>query len=769
MTKFITAMTALLAAGAAWCANNQGLPAFRAPDCLGVNIHFTSGQQDQVAQIAAAGFKFIRMDFFWSHIEKKKGEYDFSEYDALVNDLARHGIRPLFILDYGNGLYDNGLAPHTDEGRAAFARFAAAGAAHFAGKGVLWELWNEPNLTKFWQPDANPENYVKLARIVYPALKKADPDCTLLGPALSGWDFGYLEKIFQLGVLDNLDVVSLHPYGSARPEEAERYYATVRSLIARYAPKGRDIPYLSGEWGYTAVGGFTVEQQGQYIARQFLVNMMNGARLSIWYDWRDDGPDPDEGEHHFGTVYLDRKEKPAYFAAQTLLRELDGYSFATRISADSDNDYLALFHKGDDYRLAAWTIGDPHSIDLPLDVDQVEIVSLTGERRQVEVKNGILKLDLTGSVQYVEPLSKSRRWAMEAAWKVDANTSSENGAVTALISSRLLEQLNNPRITASGTGLGDCTVGPDGTCKAKYVTDGGSRAKVTVTLHVDGLKQPLVRVVELNTSACPTIDILPPTNSALLIAVKRPAAVPEGEYKGTLMVGNTQGLLLEKEAIDFSIPDGEQEAIVRFPMRHAPAGEFIFACRLEDEHGSQVLRSPARRYALLESFADGPAGQPVTKFGCELDGDREVPAEAKLTYVKAPPGAAADICAKLEYKFDDGWRFVRVSPRPTIPIAGSPKSVKIWIKGDGKDGLARLRFTDSDNQTFQPDYGRIDFTDWRCLTADLTGAGAGHWGGKNDGKVRYPIRWDTLFLLDNAGGRKNEGGVYLGPMMVCYD
>jgi hypothetical protein len=43
-------------------------------DGLRVNIHFTSPQVGEIEMIAAAGFKWIRMDFFWEATEKKKGE-----------------------------------------------------------------------------------------------------------------------------------------------------------------------------------------------------------------------------------------------------------------------------------------------------------------------------------------------------------------------------------------------------------------------------------------------------------------------------------------------------------------------------------------------------------------------------------------------------------------------------------------------------------------------------------------------------------------------
>ena len=67
-------------------------------------------------------------------------------------------------------------APHTDEGRAAFAGFArAAGVAHFKGKGVIWELWNEPNISDVLEAGTQREDYVKLAEAVYPADEESRP------------------------------------------------------------------------------------------------------------------------------------------------------------------------------------------------------------------------------------------------------------------------------------------------------------------------------------------------------------------------------------------------------------------------------------------------------------------------------------------------------------------------------------------------------------------------------------------------------------------
>ena len=786
MTKHLGAMILMALLCTSLNAAQSGLPAFVIPDCLGVNIHFTGTEREQVDKIADGGFRFIRMDFAWDAIEKKKGEYDFKAYDELVDSLATKGVRALFILDYGNSLYDKGVAPNTDEGRTAFARFAAAGATHFSGKGVLWEIWNEPN-GGFWRPQANAEDYVKLAKAVYPALKKADPDCTVLAPALAGWDYGFLESAFKLGLLEAADVVSLHPYGAGKPEDAAILYGKVRELIGKYAPNGREYPIVSGECVYSSFNkGVPVETQADYIARQFLSNIINGVRLSIWYDWHDDGPDPNENEHRFGTVAQDMKDKPAFVAVKTLTTELNGYAFANRIRVGPDDDYLALFKKGSDYRMAAWTTGEPHAVTLPLDVREVEIVSRSGARAKSEVKDGKLELKLTGSPQYVEPVGKSLRWAVEGGWNVSAKVVMTDDGMTLKVDSVVTDvAAGATQISVAGTGVQEANIkttddrssGPakvvqraksENGLTTLYEYPGQSKPLVTVTLVLEGMTEPIVRVVELGTSACPRVEVLPPVGREIPITIHRPATGAKNAFTGKLVLGNADGITLEADSIPVELAPGQDRVTVRVKTKQ-PASAFAFACNLVDARGHNVVRMPARRYVVVETFADGKPGASVLKYGVASDGDAKVSAEAKLTYVKAPVGAVADVCAKLDYSFGAGWKYIRVFQDGLVPIEDKPVAVMIWVKGDGGHGMGRLRMEDAGRETFQPDFGVLNFTDWRCVEADMTGANAGHWGGKNTGRIEYPIKWETLFLFDNVGGRETKGTIYLGPMMLCYD
>lgn len=341
-----------------------------APPEYGVNIHFTDPRPGEMEMLAASGCRWVRMDLTWARTEKTAGEYDFAPYDRLVSALDRHGLRVLFILDYGNPLYDGGLAPHTETGRAAFARWAAAAVSRYRGRGYFWEIWNEPNHPNFWKPQPNVADYVALARAVARAVREAAPEERLIGPATSKIDFEFIEGCFRGGVLEDWWAVSVHPYRQTDPETVMAEYGRLRDMIRRYAPAGREVPVLSGEWGYsTAWRGVDADRQGTLLARQWLVNAAAGIPLSIWYDWRDDGADPAEPEHNFGTVRHRRlagwppfDPKPAWHAMRAFHGELDGHRFVRRVSlartsGEADpGDWMLLFERSGRWRLAMWTL-----------------------------------------------------------------------------------------------------------------------------------------------------------------------------------------------------------------------------------------------------------------------------------------------------------------------------------------------------------------------------------------------------------------------------
>jgi hypothetical protein len=255
--------------------------------------------------LAEAGFRWIRQDLTWSSVETKPNVYNFDELDQLIlKTLLPNKLRAILILDYFNPLYDNNTAVHTEGGRKAFCAFAYACIERYRGNGFIWEIYNEPNLDMFWPPKANVTDYARLVHAIGKYVKQAFPDEFLVGPGTSQIDFNYVEQAFQLGILEVVDAVSIHPYRSLSPETTIADYKRMRYLIHKYLPREKErMDLIVSEWGYSELyPSLNIHKQGKYVARMQLVNLASDIRLTINYDWKNDCEDPKNLECFFGTV-----------------------------------------------------------------------------------------------------------------------------------------------------------------------------------------------------------------------------------------------------------------------------------------------------------------------------------------------------------------------------------------------------------------------------------------------------------------------------------
>jgi len=383
------------------------------PGSIGVNVHFVDPRPGEMEMLASAGVRWVRMDFSWDSTEGAAGQYDFSAYDRLVTTLESYKISPYFILDYTNKLYDNGLSPYTEEGRQAFAKWASAAVEHFEGRGIIWEMYNEPNF-RFWRPKPNVHDYILLALEVGEAIRAVAPHEAYVGPATSLVDFSFLAACFKAGLLNYWSGVSVHPYRQRDPESVAEEFHTLQHVIAAFFPSGKPVPVIAGEWGYSSTWnwkGMDEAKQGKLLPREYLSNLALGVPLTIWYDWHDDSANLQDPESHFGIVHfpyaadahLVYSPKPAYLALKTLTGVLNGYRFTRRLPVGGADDFVLLFSKGVNYRIAAWTTSaSARTATIPDLQGQFSITDHLGQSfKPVSAQKGKLEITLTDAPQYL--------------------------------------------------------------------------------------------------------------------------------------------------------------------------------------------------------------------------------------------------------------------------------------------------------------------------------------------------------------------------------
>ena len=753
------------------------LPSAILPDAWGVNIHFTDPRPGEMEMLAQGGFKWIRMDFNWAGIEKQPGIYDFSAYDRLMKALEPHHIRALFILDYSNKLYDNGLSPQSEEGRQAFARWAAAAVRHFRGQGILWEMYNEPNIS-FWKPHPDVSQYTPLALAVGKAIRQAEPSEVYIGPAVSTFDFNFLEACFKAGLLEYWSAVSLHPYRGGPPETVEGDYRRLRLLIARYAPKGKRIPIISGEWGYACQqGGMSEETQGKFLPRQWLTNISSEVPLSIWYVWHDDWTSPTDPESHFGTVHNPFRAgqdpvyepKQAYISARTLTGFVSGFRFTKRLWVGAPEDYVLLFSKGDEVRLAAWTSSKtPRQIVIPASPGDFDAVSHQGlALPALTADMHGLSVSLTDAPLYLTPAKPNDLLRIAAAWdKVGLEI-----PVAAPARVPVTLKLENPlshtfRVVTDGKIV---TLRPGAALSAGSTLDvqrTPDPKPLTLTLLVDGMGKLQQQTDVIVTNPLQVV-VQPIESDGLPVRLENPSG---DAFAGTLKIDCTAAGKTTTRTEKVKLADGKQEQTAYLPVT-GPLADYTVAVLVTDADGRIQLNVPARHFQAYDDFSRFPAHEAPADYALVADGSASVASEQALTADSPPEGPPSPGLGvlKLTYRYDAGWKFVRVAPKTEAlkKIDGQPRSLGIWVYGDGEKNALRLRFIDREGQTFQPGVPDVTWKGWRYVEFAMTGKDSFHYGGPDDGIVHYPITLNTFILLDSAGQKATSGTIYLsGPTWI---
>jgi len=309
-------------------------------------IHQTAkGQARTLARMRSIGINSVRFDADWDWVQfGGQDSFDWTLLDREVHSaLAAHMSVDLVIDGCPPWAAAKGASGDSEPSPASAAQFAAwAGdvAQRYGPQGVkYYEIWNEPNDSKFWQPKVNPAFYAKMLTASYKAIKKAEKNAYVIAGGLapvtnahgSMSAISFLNSMYAHGAKPYFNAIATHPYSfPALPDTYEPWSAwsqmsqtspSLRGVMARYKDSGK--PIWITEFGAPSDGPNGVGAYGEAAELKQAITLSKSTRwiAAIYiYSWQDLGTKKWTNADWFGLLNHAGKPKPAYQAAKAAIK-----------------------------------------------------------------------------------------------------------------------------------------------------------------------------------------------------------------------------------------------------------------------------------------------------------------------------------------------------------------------------------------------------------------------------------------------------------------
>jgi hypothetical protein len=356
----------------------------------------------------------------WDLLEPNQGKWNFERLDRDVALAQQHGVEMLFILKYvptwaSVRPNETGCCtPDAQKGNTAVPKniedwrnYVRTIAMRYKGRVRYYELWNEPNVKRFYSGTV--KQLVALNRAAYQVLKEVDPTITVISSAMSAPESNalrYFEDYLALGGGRYTDVISFHFYVTPKPPEAMLpIIQRVQGLLAKYKQDhkqlwntetgwktiNRDKNIDDEEWAGKAL---SLGDASAYIARSYILSWARGVERLYWYAW---------GHRSMGLTEYDIKTPKPVATAYTEVRNWLLGSKITSCEPDRNKTWVCQLKR--DRGNLAWIVWNPERrqlFNVPQKWNVRQIRDLSGKKHTYIRKRRIV---INPSPQLLEGLT----------------------------------------------------------------------------------------------------------------------------------------------------------------------------------------------------------------------------------------------------------------------------------------------------------------------------------------------------------------------------
>jgi polysaccharide biosynthesis protein PslG len=333
-------------------------PATAAPrDLFGITKGGQSLDLQDIRKMRSTGVRTFRFALNWPSVQPNRDTPpNLDGVDRLVGDLAARGIRPVpFVYGSPRWVAKRPNRPPLGSARKqrAWRQFLASVVRRYEPGGeywtgdyqgdhpganpkpiTAWQIWNEPNLPKYFSGNHITRKYAKLVKISNRAITAVDRRAKVVLAGLTGYarprGWNFLDKLYRVnGIKRHFDVAALHPY-AATIDQFRTELRRIRRVMGRHHDAHTALWLTEVGWGsartrYPLTKG--LRGQKRMLKRSFKLVLHKRRAWLIkrlfWFDWRD----PRRGVavncsfcDSAGLLKHNREPKPAYQAFRRLAR-----------------------------------------------------------------------------------------------------------------------------------------------------------------------------------------------------------------------------------------------------------------------------------------------------------------------------------------------------------------------------------------------------------------------------------------------------------------
>ena len=320
----------------------------------GVVIGLNNSPDLEHAQVERVGAGWARLFVEWSQIEPEKESFQahlIEDFDRRIDAYNAKGVKVLVtIFDAPTWAAKDAGAPaatvQPPADPAAYATFVGQMAHHWKGRVAAYEIWNEPDLAKWWHPAPSPTDYAALLKASAAKIRAEDPAAKVISGGLAGGNVTFLDALYEAGMTGaDIDGIGVHMSTACRVDMPGVYYREPDGRVGQFAFTGyRELYQESVERGaaeeiwMTEVGistltdtcaegsgagnrpaGVSEEQQAQFVREAYACLAADTyVGPAMWFSLQDVSADRAHYDHWMGLFRAGLVEKPAVSAFAAL-------------------------------------------------------------------------------------------------------------------------------------------------------------------------------------------------------------------------------------------------------------------------------------------------------------------------------------------------------------------------------------------------------------------------------------------------------------------